>query len=52
VPLACFEGQVEAVREYVAPYAEVATGITFALHDPDTVLERWRRQIAALRAAE
>jgi hypothetical protein len=51
VPLACFEAQVEAVREHVAPYAEITTGLTFTLHDPHAVLERWRRQIAALRAA-
>jgi hypothetical protein len=51
VPLTCFEAQVEAVREDVAPNAEITTGITFSLHDPRTVLDRWRRQIAALRAA-
>jgi hypothetical protein len=49
VPLACFEMQVESVREHMAPYADVTTGITFALHDPPTVLDRWRQQIAALR---
>ena len=49
VPLACLEMQVESVREHMAPYADVTTGITFALHDPPTVLDRWRQQIAALR---
>jgi hypothetical protein len=51
VPLACFEAQVVRVREHVAPYADVTTGITFVLHDPHLVLSRWQRQIAALRAA-
>jgi Pyridoxamine 5'-phosphate oxidase len=52
VPLVCFEGEVVRVREHVAPYADVTTGITFALHDPHSVSPRWQRQIAALRAAE
>lgn len=51
VPLALFEAQVEQVREHSARYADVTTGITFALHDPDAVLARWQRQIAALRSA-
>jgi hypothetical protein len=51
VPLAFFEGEVETVRRHVAPYASVTGGITFALHDPQAVLPRWQRQIAALRAA-
>jgi len=51
VPLAFFEAEVEAVRQHVAPYATVTSGITFSLHDPQAVLPRWQRQIAALRAA-
>jgi len=51
VPLAFFEAEVEAVRNHVAPYATVTHGITFALHEPQEVLPRWRRQIAALHAA-
>jgi hypothetical protein len=51
VPLALFEADVETVRHHVAPYATVTGGITFALHDPQAVLPRWHRQIAALRAA-
>lgn len=51
VPLAVFEAQVEAARWHAAPYADVTGGITFALHDPPAVLQRWQRQIAALRAA-
>ena len=49
--LTAFEAKVETVRLHIAPYAEVTSGITFALHDPDAVLARWRRQIEALRAA-
>jgi hypothetical protein len=51
VPLAFFEAEMETARAHVAPYAAVTTGITFALHEPDAVLPRWQRQIAALRAA-
>jgi hypothetical protein len=51
VPLAFFEAEVEAVRNHVAPYAAVTHGITFALHEPQAVLPRWKRQIAALREA-
>jgi hypothetical protein len=50
VPLAFFEAEVERVRMHVAPYADVTSGISFALHEPSAVLARWRRQIAALRA--
>ncbi len=49
--LRAFEAKVETARFHKAPYAEVTSGITFALHDPDAVLDRWRRQIEALRAA-
>ena len=51
VPLAFFEAEVETTRVHVAPYAAVASGITFKLHDPQAVLPRWQRQLAALRAA-
>jgi hypothetical protein len=51
VPLAFFEAEVEAVRQHVAPYADVTGGVTFALHDPQAALPRWQRQIAALRVA-
>jgi Pyridoxamine 5'-phosphate oxidase len=51
VPLAFFEAEVEAVRNHVAPYAAVTHGIAFALHEPQVVLPRWKRQIAALREA-
>jgi hypothetical protein len=51
VPLAFLEADVEAVRQHIAPYARVTSGITFSLNDPQAVLPRWQRQIAALRAA-
>jgi hypothetical protein len=51
VPLVFFEAEVDAVRTHVALYAKVTNGITFALNEPDAVLPRWNRQIAALRAA-
>ncbi len=49
--LAFFEAELESARFHVAPYATVTSGVTFALHDPEAVLPRWRRQVAALRAA-
>jgi hypothetical protein len=48
--LAFFEAEIERVRMHVAAYADVTAGLTFALHDPPAVMDRWQRQIAALRA--
>jgi hypothetical protein len=49
--LAFFEAEeVERVRLHRAPYADVTGGISFTLHEPSAVLNRWHRQIAALRA--
>ena len=45
-----FEAQIEGARLHVASYAAVTAGISFALHQPSAVLNRWQRQIAALRA--
>lgn len=50
-PLALFEAEIESVRTHVAPYAALTSGVTFSLHEPSTVLPRWQRQIAELRAA-
>jgi hypothetical protein len=50
-PLALFEATVEEMRSHAAPYADVTGGITFSLHQPEAVLPRWLRQIAALKAA-
>lgn len=48
--LAFFEAEIERGRMHRGPYADVASGISFGLHEPSAVLNRWRRQIAALRA--
>lgn len=50
VDLAMFEAIAESVRFHRAPYADVTTGVTFAVHDPETVLARWERQVDAMRA--
>jgi hypothetical protein len=51
MPLAFFEAEIESVRRHIAPYAAVTGGVAFVLHDPQSVLPRWQRQIAALRSA-
>jgi hypothetical protein len=48
--LAFFEAEIERVRLHKASYADVTGGFSFALHEPTAVLERWNREIAALRA--
>lgn len=50
-PLALFEGLVSEVRTHVAPYAELTGGLAFRLHQPESVLPRWQRQLRALRRA-
>ena len=50
-PRALYEATVDAVRMHVAPYADVTSGIVFRLHQPEAVLPRWQRQLAALRSA-
>lgn len=40
---------IEAVNEHRAKYADVMSGVTFRLYDPEAVLARWREQIAMLR---
>ena len=50
VPLTFFEAHVESIRHLVAAYADVVSGETFSLHEPQAVFERWDRQIAALRS--
>jgi Pyridoxamine 5'-phosphate oxidase len=51
VPLAFFEAELIEVRFHKASYAAVSGGVTFVLHEPQSVLQRWERQIAAMRAA-
>lgn len=49
-PLAYFKAEIEGARLHVATYADVMSGITFALHDPAVVLPRWQQQIEVLRS--
>lgn len=51
VPLAFFEAELVQVRIHKAPYATVSSGVTFALHEPRSVLRRWQKQIEAMRQA-
>lgn len=48
--LAYFELNIEDVLEDAVTYAELTSGMTFRLHEPEQVLPRWERTIAALRA--
>lgn len=50
VPLTFFEARIESIRQHVATYADVLSGVTFCLHDPQTVFARWDKQIAALHS--
>lgn len=50
IPLSFFEAHVETIRHLVSAYADVLSGETFSLHEPDAVFARWDRQIAALRS--
>jgi hypothetical protein len=50
-PLALFEAEPVEVRMHKAPYATVSGGVTFALHEPQSVLQRWQKQIDAMRQA-
>ncbi|MDO7906828.1 pyridoxamine 5'-phosphate oxidase family protein [Paenibacillus sp. JX-17] len=47
-PRARFEAAVAAVREDVAKYAELRSGVTFALKEPEAVLPRWRDTLEEL----
>ncbi len=49
IGLAIFEGQVQRIRKHLSRYADVESGLTFSLHEPEVVLARWYRQIAVLR---
>jgi hypothetical protein len=49
--LAYFTTVVAEVLEDRAPYAELRSGITYALKDPDGVFPRWQATVAAVRAA-
>jgi hypothetical protein len=47
--LAVFDLSVADVLEDHAPYATLTSGITYQLHQPNAVLERWKRTIEMLR---
>jgi hypothetical protein len=42
--------RVTAAVEDAAPYADLLSGVTYRLHDPQATLARWRRTRAALAA--
>ncbi|HEY7009856.1 MAG TPA: hypothetical protein VH395_12990 [Jatrophihabitantaceae bacterium] len=48
-PLATFTGRMVVARAHRSPYADVVGGVQYTLHDRDGTVQRWRRQIAALR---
>jgi hypothetical protein len=50
--LATFSGRMTVAREHRVPYADVVGGVRFTLRDPDDTLERWRRQVDALRSLD
>ena len=49
--LAYFQLHIEDVLEDAVSYAVLTSGMTFRLHQPEQVLRRWERTIAALRSA-
>src|SRR5919202_4635234 len=49
--LAYFELHIQDVLEDAVSYAVLTSGMTFRLHQPEQVLRRWERTIAALRGA-
>ena len=49
--LAYFELAIDDVLEDVVGYAELTSGMRFRLHQPEQVVPRWERTIAALREA-
>ena len=51
VALAVFEAELIEARLHNAPYATVSGGVTFTLHEPQSVQQRWQKQISAIRDA-
>jgi len=47
--LAYFRGDIVRIHEDRVGYAEITSGITYRLDDPDTVVERWARQVNRLK---
>jgi hypothetical protein len=46
--LASFTADVREVTVAEVPYADLTSGVTFRLHDPDTVHNRWEQTRSAL----
>ncbi|WP_059103320.1 hypothetical protein [Shouchella shacheensis] len=44
-----FRGTIVGVKEDVAPYAQLHSGINYSLNEPEKELERWRRTIDQLQ---
>lgn len=47
---AYFDATVEEVIEDAAPYADLASGVTFRLKDSSAILPRWQATVDALRS--
>lgn len=50
--LALFAADVQSVQRDDVPYAQVLTGITYRLLEPDPVLSRWRSTVELLLHAD
>ncbi|WP_411344110.1 pyridoxamine 5'-phosphate oxidase family protein [Paenibacillus sp. WLX1005] len=48
-PRARFEGTIEHIKQDIAQYADLLTGITFRLHEPEQGLERWKVTLDELK---
>jgi hypothetical protein len=47
---AIFQADVLTVQVHSVPYAELLTGVTYRLKEPDVIVQRWEEQIGVLRA--
>ncbi|MEX2948981.1 pyridoxamine 5'-phosphate oxidase family protein [Staphylococcus warneri] len=45
----CFQADVKHFKEDVAKYADITSGITFDLKEPEKVLQRWQSTIDELK---
>jgi hypothetical protein len=50
-PTRAFDLHVADSLQDSAPYADLLTGVTYRLHDPESAVARWHSTRAALRAA-
>lgn len=48
---AVFRARVVEVDADTVGYSQVLSGVTFALHDTERVLDRWRKQVEELRSS-